>query len=301
MKTTYLFILLLSFFIISCEKTYDLPDENFEPKIVVNCLINPDSTIRVNLTENYKLYEFEPASAIYTNDLNYICIDNATIELYENENFIQLIKLRQNGNYITETFKPKKGNYYTLKIETPDYPQVTATTFIPDNIGSIKINNQNSLQLTDDNYFDDTFNLTVNDEAEKNFYYFSMSIDYKSLGYNNDLDILVDNPAMGYITPNSNYSGYLIFDDLYFSESSYNFDVVITTSYDTWGDSTYIMLNLANLSEDLYNYLNSFNKTIQSSNYYSEPVKIYSNIEGGYGIFGGYCLSKDSVKINNQL
>ena len=69
-------------------------------------------------------------------------------------------------------------------------------------------------------------------------------------------------------------------------------------------------MHLSSLSEDLYQYLKSYyhHNAVKPKFYEfwledifdrTEPVPVYTNIENGYGIFGGYSTSVDSISTTN--
>jgi len=69
---------------------------------------------------------------------------------------------------------------------------------------------------------------------------------------------------------------------------------------------------LSSLSEELYLYLKSYyHHNAVKPRFYdswleelferSEPVPVYTNIENGYGVFGGYSTSIDSIETNNNF
>ena len=63
-------------------------------------------------------------------------------------------------------------------------------------------------------------------------------------------------------------------------------------------DGANIYIKLYSLSESYYLYLKSFYQQVEAEkDFFSEPVQVYGNIEGGRGIFAGYNVSVDSCYI----
>ena len=59
-----------------------------------------------------------------------------------------------------------------------------------------------------------------------------------------------------------------------------------------------ITVYLNSLSKEFYKYALSFSEQIETGdNPFTEPVKVYSNIENGLGVFAGYSYSKDSLVV----
>ena len=100
------------------------------------------------------------------------------------------------------------------------------------------------------------------------------------------------------------------YSDDYYYEDPYN----PYPSYDDYFKdlkSKYIA-QLSSLSEELYLYLKSYYHHNAMKNQFDEfwlenllerrePVPVYTNIENGYGIFGGYSISIDSLEVNRDL
>jgi hypothetical protein len=60
-------------------------------------------------------------------------------------------------------------------------------------------------------------------------------------------------------------------------------------------DSIVYTIKLFSISKAFYNYSSSYYKqTLAEKDFYADPVSVYSNINGGFGIFAGYSYSKTS-------
>ena len=90
---------------------------------------------------------------------------------------------------------------------------------------------------------------------------------------------------------------YFLFTDKSFNENNFRFNV--KSLYDLKWKMIYF--NLVNLSEDMYFYLETYDRDYNSIEFIAEPVRIYSNIKGGRGIFAGYNLSRDSIYFPGNL
>jgi hypothetical protein len=95
---------------------------NFEhkPKLTFNCILNPDSTIKANLSFSRVLGgagEFIPA-------------EEAKIKLFENDEFLGELKELENGIYSLQYYL-KIGSTYFVEIYYMAYPLLTASTTVP--------------------------------------------------------------------------------------------------------------------------------------------------------------------------
>lgn len=63
-------------------------------------------------------------------------------------------------------------------------------------------------------------------------------------------------------------------------------------------DTTQLYISLHHLSKDLYNFYLSHSIKLQNEDdIYSEPTPIYTNVENGFGIFGGENVTLKKVDI----
>lgn len=88
-----------------------------------------------------------------------------------------------------------------------------------------------------------------------------------------------------------------VFSDQLFNGREYEFTVESRLRKGTAG-SNYVVVELQSITGDLYSYLKSvmlYRITPQDS--YTEPIMIYSNIEGGWGIFGGVSTDRHIISL----
>ncbi|MDR0547693.1 MAG: DUF4249 domain-containing protein, partial [Dysgonamonadaceae bacterium] len=91
---------------------------------------------------------------------------------------------------------------------------------------------------------------------------------------------------------------YRIFSDDMIQGKEYTLNIYIEESNfadSDWNDYVrqWIKVEIHTLSEKLYQNLHSQELAIgQSGDVFSEPVKIYTNIQGGYGILGVYSVAE---------
>lgn len=94
----------------------------------------------------------------------------------------------------------------------------------------------------------------------------------------------------------------VVFSDKTFNGLSQTFNLNMQTYYPyfPFNDSTIFYIKLHSISKAYYDYAISFYKQkLAEKDFYAEPVSVYSNIEGGYGIFAGYSTSEVKIKYVN--
>ncbi len=103
----------------SCEEEIKLPGKN-EKQIVISGILIPDQLVEIRLQSNFGFRE-EPKE---------IPIENAKIELFENEASVGILNYQSEG-YYRLAFKPSEGKTYLMKVSAEGFPSVEATTTIP--------------------------------------------------------------------------------------------------------------------------------------------------------------------------
>ncbi|MEQ9402382.1 MAG: DUF4249 domain-containing protein [Cyclobacteriaceae bacterium] len=315
-------ILILILFILSCEQNVDPELPVFEQRAVVTSIIHPDSAITVFLTENISVLSTKrPGSVtgsridLYENDLFLGSLEETTINPSEYESqYIDTLR----GVYKMDYY-PKAGSTYRMEADNEKYPDITAITEIPEQTSDFEvvISDPQIIQIFDESESYESViaeyvaNITIKDSPGINYY--AVSLLFKST----DIDQYFNSAGeeicelssrifeqdftsnsiifeLGESSGFENEAGEVFNDDLFENQ---NFEFQIT--FRVWGSrslacgemiySDTFMIQLRSLSEEYYQYMAT--TTLQKAvleDPFAEPVQIYSNIEGGLGVFGGY-------------
>ena len=98
----------------------------------------------------------------------------------------------------------------------------------------------------------------------------------------------------------SSFDGGMLFNDKAFNGKAYSITFDYKESLNRNQRFGKLHTELRRTSKDYYLYYTSLSRQISSpAPPFSEPVILYSNIENGLGLFGGYTVSIDSVSIDN--
>ncbi len=311
-------LLSVSLFILtfnSCEiAPVYLSEEN--PQIVVECFFKPDDPFLLYLGETRFTHEFEldtPAA-----------LSKAEVRLFENGELIGLFMendtLPPNVRFLdrqavyTLDYYPVPGKTYRIEVSKEGYESVWAESQIPPARGYIEaIGTSKTNRLDPENDFVEyLFNVSIllKDPPGTDYYH----LDIYSRAWL--IDLLTSdtintrfseefiNVDQGFIIQTSGpFWSELIFDDILFEGA----DLQIDFRQLTGAGSTRVLrkdTDLKNLTEDnyakYYPYLR--NVSFEYHEYYrtamqqletiddpfAEPVRIYSNIHGGKGVFAGY-------------
>lgn len=261
----------------------------------------------------------EKSNEILDESSDFEKINNATVDIYEEGTFWATLSRVGEGYYASELGTgPQLGKSYQIEISSPEYGKVTASSYVPN---PIKIKNA---FVSDENYFDvsegrEKIEVTFEIEDESNVEnYYSLTVNsmYEQDGGDNssfwnacfstsdpvfDEDEFNDDFFEVEESPTTYYCGGLsTFRDLIFEGQTKTVKIYIdqydayTYTYDpiTGAEERVrrdIQLVFGAMSRDIYNYKRSArSQSWNGDNPFAEPVRVYSNIEGGIGIFGGF-------------
>lgn len=304
MRIQFLHIILALIFVLfqSCEKTEKI--ENFPksaPKLVMVSTLSPDSSIRIMLFKSLSILDNAPNKAI----------TSAMVELYRDDLPVSSLATANSGNSYLFQEIPQVGHHYSVKASLPGYESITASTempfLVPIQQVSVKLYDTSSWNYYPRYYFGKgKVTIGIEDPGNQENYYMVNMFQYDtsySIGMNGDtIDMYVyQNFLQNYaytsdqniiIEFQENYSYYL--SDKFFNGRK--FDLELTFGYGSYKPGGTIQLELHSLSREQFLYCKSrsiFN--LNDGNPFSEPVKIFTNVENGYGILGGSAFVSSSV------
>jgi hypothetical protein len=287
-----IYSLVLMIVFTSCEKTIDINVESKATKLVVNSLISisPDSVVAVNVSKSLSILD---------ND-NIVYINDATVNLYENGVFLQTLSFDNNGNYYAYQVTPDFGKNYSLKVSAPGYKDAYAENNIPMPIQIISVDT-----MTVSGEWNDMLQCKIkfyDNPDERNYYFFNV----RSLNEKYDPDSTI-NYSLSNIyfdstdpiveeTLKNNFG--ILFSDEMINGQTYSLSVLLNKYDFTGNDTIMVYFNLNSITYDFYLYAKSYaNHVSAQGDPFAEPVQVYNNITGGYGVFAGFSSSVDSVAI----
>ena len=325
----YTFILLLlSLSLSSCYKEIDLDKYRTQPKIVINCAISPDNVIMASVTRTWFYPESTP----------YVKLPHAKVDLYINDEYVEQMKWEQyNKNdhssaspdsVFTSHITPKEQDKVKIVVSAKGYETAVAEETVPRHVPILKTGYHNITKRpnTDVTYIDPDGNLieqfiyeieyeiTVQDKNETSDFYALTTSRTKTYSwgedfYQNELQttdpVLSENinildGAMGF-DGLDNHS--FLFTDKQISGQTYTLKFKETCKENP--DGSTISIYLYSLSQSYYQYILSIQKISGSTLEgalgnlgFGEPIRVYSNIEGGSGILGACNISVQKTTIH---
>jgi hypothetical protein len=299
-RTIIIFIAGMIFFISACGDNMNL-DSMESGKIVVNGFLSPTDTFRINVSYVKNMWGYSPDSFISNAKLILTLPDQSKINMEYDSMKIseELFSNKRKGFYKALELVPYSQGLYTLSLETPDKKLIIAHDSIPA-----------AVPIKEAKFFFDTINniyqlqFQFSDLKVENRYY---AVSFMDILHHNTQIFIESNHELS--SPNTFIEAQIFapLNQLIFSNKTFEAgDQMVNINFYyfkenlvNW-DSTEFVIQLHSISKAYYDYAISFYKQNQAEkDFYAEPVSVFSNIEGGYGIFAGYNTSEAKVVYSN--
>ena len=294
MKLTYWLSIFYIASILACDISIPLPETDAKQVIVANSFFSPDSIWQVQLTKSFALNQ---AKEIKT-------VPNGIVEIIEIESGqITSLKHQQNGIYTSKERLPVANKKYQLRAQVENFETIQATNQTPTPFTATVratnyINYRNvpsylfELEIMDHsgapNFYliDISYQFIVKDSS------FSVKAGHFSLDTNSDNELVeIDHTALqqSYL-PDTNFNGQTYSTEI--GASSFFLNDLAEISQLT------AIVNIKSISAEGYQHAKTV-ETFELSDSFSspEPIKIFSNIENGFGIFAGFVGQRMEVKL----
>jgi hypothetical protein len=310
---------LFGLFLFSCSKPVKLNLEE-PPRIVIRSLLSPGNTIEVNvsrsfspLINNQELYIPDPnCQGCYLGiDTQKIIIKGAKVEMFEDGTLLEQLSYTNAGNYRSQ-YVANANHDYELKVSAEDYMPIHAETTVPRTVEMDTILFSLLSQVDQKR----TYKATITYEGEEGFnrYMFSAYSVYYEPGYQDGSYYSLyigDRLEAGDIGSSSNIRNVIYWEetndgqmkekDLYFSY--YDYDESINDTLSSGNDTLVFIGVFQNVNKSYYLTRKTITKYEESDydfgSFFTEPVQLYNNIEGGLGSFSAY--SSDTLRIDILL
>ncbi len=267
----YLFVIVLSATLLtscdSMEKDVDVPAS--QPKLVVYSYISPDEdSVKVWVTQSVPLYTTHP---LFSNQ--YPPISDASVTISDGTQSYPLQFSAAIGQYFTTDFQPQSGATYSLEVSTSRNQKVTARctvpTQAPPTVEMVSIEWEHSYGYVR------AVTFKIKDgEGSGNYYRVVASVKYSYFGTDEGFyNTIYFDKGEEFISDNAK-------DGSYFT---YQTEAILPDPSAT----IKLKISISAIDEHYFNYHRSIN-AYQDDNPFSEPTPVYSNINGGLGVFATY-------------
>jgi len=311
------------FFMFSCSEPIDLKVDGIDKKIVLNSLINPDSTINIHLSKSISVLDI---------DKNIELIKNAKVKIFENDILKEDVQFDTLGYYSSSVY-PQIGKEYKVTVDYSPLQSVDAITIVNSLVPITSIDFKPSFDGIVQTWYDtdtgEAFDTTIyrlnnlqvettfNDPADaENYYLLTFSAlmpqyryyppNYEAVFIGNkmsSIDYDSENLSWENYFSMDNFSGFAISDEL-FNGNTKTIKASLYMGGEYYGDelpqrNDKVFINLNSISKEFYQYIISYSKYEDiEGNPFAEPVNIMSNVNNGLGFFSSYSTAKDSIVIN---
>lgn len=282
---SHLFILLL-LIMLGCQKPVELDLPEFTNQPVVNCFFNNE--------EPFAVYVSKTAGQF---DSVLVQVDDAQVRIFNGDRLVADLPLVEDGTYSDSTVIPEIGVLYTIKVNVPGYPEVSASDSIPSLFSEFTYKSfKEKAWYSEDGMQFSGFTFQIDDQPGANFF----EVHYRAELFNHNKI----NDTIKY--HGFEYGALFCFDpvvkeetteemftDRTFDGKSIDLELMnqIVPFY-LDDDSVNFVVQVIEPSASYYRYRLIYDKhsSAQYSDFFNliEPVVMYSNIENGYGIFAGY-------------
>jgi hypothetical protein len=293
--------------IIACTKDINIDVPEPEKRLVIN------STIAPFIAGNLKSVYVDVSSSIAISDTTHNpFVKDAVVCLYSDSTLIDTLVYGSSNVYFIDKFWfPEVGKSYRLVVQHADYPEVTATTYIPSSVPIIDTLITPIAYFEGDNIMNEvaiTFTDPVSDEDYYEVAISNLEGDNYKLTANNKL-----------ITREAYYPTLERFDldkptCLPFSDEGIDGQTYTLHLYysaprifdGTMGDympGHFVLIHFRHITKAYYHYKTTLiqqlnNKEVDILYGGKEPLNVESNIKGGYGLFSGFNHNVVTMYVN---
>jgi hypothetical protein len=289
MKKNNFIYLLISIVLFSCTKEIRYKGEDKDPVLVLNGIQDNDSIFKIYLERSFFFLSSEETNEKYIKS-------GATVVL-TNLSSGETTTLTQStiDNLYEFPFTVPENTSYKIEVSHPDYKKISASMTTVAKINLISVDT--SSYITTDGSLNKKAKIKWQDPVGENYYflkigYYDPQYDYSyNVWFSSTDAIFSNNSDAGLEGEYEMEEG--VFTDQLFEGKEKEIEVDFYTYVaDSVQNNPIYTYELSSVSKETYMYIESVKKKINSSTFLTEPVKVFSNIENGFGIFGSRSTSR---------
>ncbi len=279
MKIPYIFLLFISIFFVSCSDDGFLSVEEDIANIPVSnaptitAFLCPQDTVHKISISHTRTVVGKNTYPEWSKN-----VGKAIVTLSNGE---QTITLKSGGNSSSsftikaKDFKVEAGKTYTLNVTTYDGQKAEATCTIP--LNRVDLKKVDTKEVTDAKYQEKKYLITWQDIPNEQNYY---AVYVATKEVRRTYTYVSQEYSEQTISDQGNEGGKMITKKNFYLTGRQNF---------TNGEYRATEIQILNTDINFYRYHKDLEiLTISGDNPLVEPINIYSNIKGGFGIFAGY-------------
>lgn len=270
--------------LVNCELVVDANVPKIKPRLVINGVVNSDSLLTVSITQSRYVLD---------NQAFFTPVENAEVKVTD-EHGVQYDLLHWTGEWYRASVRPASGIRYTLNVSAPDFDPVVASARMPKMVAILDAKIDSSEVVHGAVNPRIPVEVTFQDqELEENYYEIRIIQRVARKYATSDGQVREDTifAVRPLLAPGGNQEDRTsIFDDTLFNGRTYTFKSEVSLQYYFPGGTVLeTHLTLISISPEYYRYLTTRNlQRDTDGDPFAQPVLVFSNIENGMGIFGGY-------------
>lgn len=283
-------IALLLILFLNCEKVVEVDIPTHEPVLVGSAFFTPDSLWSVRITRSTDI--------LSPNNMA-LQIENATVELWQENQYLTELAHQGNGLYRSDNLRPTAGNSYTLRAAAPNFEAIEASDYLSPPVAITSVLNLPARNGDPAEYV--RLRLAFDDPPDVDNYYL-LSIQMVDIfGYRFFNHFETSNPVImansdednGPVNIDDFFDNEAVFDDVLFAGETLEIDFGFYNFLFGSNSLAQVYIRLSSVSEHYFRHHKTFRKaeTVDGGNPFQEPVLIHSNVQNGIGIFAGYSTS----------
>lgn len=272
--------------ILACEREVEVELPVYEQKLVVNGIIDNISPISVAVSHSVPALQLQ----------NPEYLQDAIVMLYGNNAFLDTLDYDVFYKKYFSSVLAQQGVRYKVTVNRSNYKQASASTVLPGGGITGHVEFEDSTGLDSVGLPTGTIRIIFDDAgAEKNYYRLNLLYYNSGTGEFQPFIYETDDPSLLGPEAEKEPDASVIFDDLLFNGQTKQIEIRVSSLLAT--SSPKFLIDFSALGEEYYKYRVSLRKfRDNSTNFFAEPVFVYTNIENGLGIFAAQVNRKDTIK-----
>ncbi len=282
-----------------CTKVVEIELPAHQSRLVVNSVINPDSTVKVAVYQSLALLD----------QRNSAKVTNAAVTLYEdNTRSVTLRYADSVGLYVAD-FKPTAGRTYRLTVSAPGLPEARAVCTVPPKVNFTNVQVRDSATLLEGYTYLSRVTGRFTDRSGPNYYHLFALQPYVWLQWRPPSGNTIRYDTIYTYNPVSFYSDFSTFEytwgdgGVVFNDAPFNgrtHDLVIDYFPNQSGYNVpdprkqRFWLYFRHTDAFYYEYYRKLERHFAAQDgglFAGEPLQMPTNIENGFGIFAAFSQS----------
>jgi hypothetical protein len=273
-KSIILALIVITQLLTACiEDVGDINLPQVNPKLVIHSLITPNDSVRVIVRVSKPVnYNLQSSDSPW----DFQIIRNARVTITNTRTGVEIVVpfMIEKDYYAIppDVFSIEPGEEYKLEVTATSFPPITATTRVPMHLAMVTNFNIDIKSLSEIENYEYRISGTLADPAnEENYYTLSL---FKHFDFSDSR-----------VIESRQYN----FTDIGNDGNTFNFRVIFEMYTSFPEDSEFVSAKLITTDKHYYKFykmLDGFQNIVD--NPFTESSHLYSNIEGGLGIFGSY-------------